>query len=910
MHYHHTILFASVASLLCACSQDTGFIKPEPRVKATLTATFEPQTKVALGEDYSISWEEGDRIMVSDGAKRTQFTATSSGESATLEAEGVILTGGRTYYALYPYDQAYISGDDLRVQIPSVIKGTAGLCPPLPAVAAMDGDERQLEFRNVCSLISFEIDGNDIVSVEIKGGGDEILAGSVLVSNPESPQVEVIQGETSVMLYADNALEAGRYYIPMLPHDFTSGLSILMKKTDGSEVPRSYGAFTLDRSRYMDLENIDTGRYIHYVLNTAEDLQAFLDDAPDCPAYVSATMRENIDLSGVSLKGASAFAGTFDGNGHTLSNWECAAPLFMELSAGATVTGLDIAATCSLDFADSQRMAFIADINKGTINSCTSSADFNIPSGGMQYITGAFAAVSEGIVSDCTNNGMVTINGSHIAVGGAVGENLGDLSGCVNNGRIVAEGQAPAVGGVCGLSDGGGTISSCKNTGPVRLNADEAVSPCLGGIAGRVIEGAITGCTNSGDITAHGSAVSSAAAGGIAGSVGPDTPSSNWSLAVSRNNGSIDVSISGAEIYAGGVAGLASVPATTSTRNTGKVTVAAGLNSTANAGGVIGKSFHEYNSLYNEGEVEVSLADAIGTARVGGIAGYMAGSQLSGANHVVTGQNQGAIRVSGGSMSVYELYIGGVVGLCAVPNVSSSNTSWVTCNTNYAAIEVNTPLRVIVGGVIAREYGLGITASSPSLSGAKNSGAITVTSPGADSYIGGVVGWHGRGRLGNANAFGQASDKAAITVTGADSSVYVGGYAGWLSSDNGGNYPACCTCISGCAFYGSIDAPGATAGVIAGAVNLVGRTTTNGIMLGSSASERLKVSSSFALNGTVIDDIGSDAFTVNTFFGAINPSATTTRTAADGTSLQNIWYMCASGSTATEASYKDGLVTI
>ena len=899
-------------ALLAGCSARIDLVQSEPYVEVRLTGTLEAQTKVGLNDDYSLSWEKGDRIMVSDGGKQRVFTALGSGASAEFGAEGVILLDDKTYYAIYPYSQAYINEDTLRVAIPSAFEGKQGVCPPLPSVASTDGKTRSLAFRNVCSLISFEIESDDITSVVIRGGAGEMISGVAEVPDPSSADATVKAGVDSVAISGSPVLEPGRYYVPVLPNNFSAGLDIVMNREDGSSIPRKYDAFSLGRSRYVDLEHIDTGRYIFYIIRDASSLQAFLDDAPGCESYVTARLQDDLDLSGVELRTASSFAGTFDGNGYGILNWKCTAPLFEELPEGASVSNLTIGSSCSLVFdGSSEELSFISRINRGSISFCTSDADFSVPDGDILYTTGAFAAVSHGSISDCTNNGGIICRGLHNAVGAIVGQNCGQVSGCVNNGDISVEGQCRAVGGIAGLVNGGGIIGSSKNSAPLSFVAEEADMVNFGGIAGLVDGGNLSGCTNEDRILVQGAAVSEACIGGIAGRAGAEEASSEWAVTSCRNNGSVEVSLSGAAFNVGGIAGWTSYAVATSSRNIGKVGVTIGIGAKANVGGVMGKSISEFKSVYNDGEITVKPGEEITSFKVGGIAGYMAGENLDAAsgNHLATGQNTGSITVEGGSVSVSENYIGGVVGLSDVKNCSQTSTSWAASNTNYADITVRTPLRVVVGGSIGRDKGLSLAAGTAVLTSARNSGNIVVESPGDNSYIGGVVGWHGRGRLGNANAFGKADAKTGIKVVGGSASVYVGAYAGWIQTDNGNNYPSCCSYISGFSCYGEIDAPGTTCGVLVGAVNLTGASTTNGIMLGSAASERPKVSSSFVFNGTTIDDVASPSFNVNTFFGAINPSTSTNRNKTDNTSLKGIWYFCTSGG-KVEVPYTDGIVTV
>ena len=189
-------------------------------------------------------------------------------------------------------------------------------------------------------------------------------------------------------------------------------------------------------------------------------------------------------------------------------------------------------------------------------------------------------------------------------------------------------------------------------------------------------------------------------------------------------------------------------------------------------------------------------------------------------------------------------------------------------------------------------------------------GVITVTNPGKDSYIGGVIGAHGRGQLGNANGFGESDTKIGkIVVTGADASTYVGGYVGYLKTDNGAG-----TTISGCGFRGEISADGATAGVIAGYVGMTGASNKNVIKLGSAhtlnddgsikSSERPKISKNFKFNGDVVGDFSLSIVVQSQYFGKIAPSTT------EGNTFAGKYFFQTAGVSDNLDSFKDGLLNL
>ncbi|MDE7127273.1 MAG: hypothetical protein K2O58_05195, partial [Bacteroidales bacterium] len=857
-----------------------------------------------------LSWENGDEILVSDGAKSTVFKASGSGSSVEFVSEGLIISSAKTYSAVYPAAASRFEDGRVTVDVPAVSAAIPDKYPECPAVAVSDGASREMTFRNVCGLLSFDVTGKDVRSLIFEGLDGEVMAGKIAIDDFAGCSFSVLEPAASVSVEAEKAIAPGRHYAAVLPQTFGKGLKVTMVKTDGSSVSREYEPFVLGRSMYVNLDKIDEGRYIRYVINDAEQLQAFLDDAPLCESYVNAVLASDIDLKGFPLVPAASYKGTFDGDGYSLHGWESDSPLFEVLEDGGAVENLNIGMSCSFTVGKGSRLAPVAGVNRGKIASCVNNADIKGVSGDSGYLIGGIAAESYGSVENCTNKGLIDIGGTLSGAGGIVGKfhgRTGDsaLSGCTNDGSVIAEGTVPAIGGIAARGSGG-VIRSCRNNGEVKMEPEGPVDSLMaGGVAG-ILDASVENCTNAGVLSVAGNALVTVAAGGV---VGRCEGEANY-IHACTHEGEVYADAVCAEVNAGGVTGWCSVPVRSSTKSDGNVFVEDRAAGNLYVGGVIGQSMSTYNAVYNNGNVTVNVGADGGQVMMGGVAGYMGNSALK-TNSLITGQNNGNVKLTGGvgndSREIF--YIAGVVGNTAIPNVSHSNTSWATCNTNHGTIETDVPLTVYAGGVFGRVTGAGVTANTACVSGARNDGAIIVSGPGPDSCVGGVVARHGRGRLGNANAFGQAVKPASIIVSGADESVSVGAYAGYVSTDNGGNYPACCMYLSGFSCYGSVDAGNATAGVLVGRAALTGNSTSNGIMLGSSSSERPKISASFVFNGVTIDNPASGDFSVGTFFGRIMPSATTTRIKTDGTSLKNVYYFCAGGVNG-EVSYTAGLQQI
>ena len=984
-NFRYILIALSAFALSCEREE----IKPEPKVLASFDAVAEApeQTKVSIDANYVLSWEAGDKIKVWDGAVETLFVADESGKTTTFKAEGVIVVPENNYVAAYPESMASFTSEELTVNVPSVVTSDPDDFPTAPAVAVTNGKDKMLEFRNVCGLISFNVVGNNIISVTIEGGNGEVLAGYVNV-DPNTAEYDaetIIDPSTSMELKGLlSGLYPGKYYVPILPNNFEKGLTLKMHTSSSTVIERTFEPFELKRSFYYDLEGIDIGRYFRYEISTAEELQQFLSDAKDCKPHVVATLVRDVDLKDVELTSADSYSGQFNGNGKSLKNWNAKSPLFKTLSKDGVVRNLTIAQSCSYELSEtSEPQAFIVGVNEGLVTSCTNrgSVSYTLSQDqtpvnrtfgsivglcrskmtecvnygniditlaaqtGAQHIGGVVGAFNSSIksvaVDGCVNEGSITIVAQqphNINVGGvcahgcndvpvaeAAAESVGAISGCVNRGevKVTAAAAYANVGGVIGYVEG--NVSSCANeaAGAVTLVAYEGsavVAPSVGGVAGTVLAGSVSGSSNAAQVSLEGAVLGAErtaaytggnvnpAVGGVVAKVGKAAENTSVNISDCSNTGAVATSLTGSPVLnIGGIAGWTSVPAVGSGANkllnNGTVTVASGSEiSEVNAGGVIGRSISTFDKIYNgeTGTVTVNLPDTRNcTARVAGVAGYM---EKAADNTFKQGHNRAAVNMNGGEMVTSTCFVAGIVAETKATKVTSNNTSWDTSNSNYGDITVDSPVKLLVGGVLGR---IGATTSGDGATArCKNRGNITVKSPKSGSCIGGVLGQHGRGKLGDANNCGIVEDPVTITVTDGASDVYVGGYVGQVNTNNGPNYPSCCTTISGFGIYGSISAPGTTAGLIAGNVKMTGKSTTNGIMI-SSNGQNVRIAKDCKINDVEVGDLTKNP--LSAFIASITPSAETTRKKNDAaqTPLKNIYYICAYGGT-TEAEFPYG----
>lgn len=180
--------------------------------------------------------------------------------------------------------------------------------------------------------------------------------------------------------------------------------------------------------------------------------------------------------------------GTFDGDGHTISNlyvnWsQSDAGLFGYVS-GSTIrnirlTGVSITGT---------------DIYTGVIGRCFGSAiDVTVEDGTISgaSATGGIVGFLSGTISHCTNRAQVTATSRN--VGGICGSSKGTIEFCTNYATVKT--TTEFLGGITGYQQGG-SISNCANHGD--LEAGNSV----GGIVGRMTQpGSISNAISTGNVT-------------------------------------------------------------------------------------------------------------------------------------------------------------------------------------------------------------------------------------------------------------------------------------------------------------------------------------------------------------------------------------------------------------------------
>ena len=283
----------------------------------------------------------------------------------------------------------------------------------------------------------------------------------------------------------------------------------------------------------------------------------------------------DIDMNGydwtpIGIDGDHYFSGTFEGNGHTISNLtitkNTAGYFGLFGITDATIQNVNLTGSLTNTISDSGSAvgAIAGLITSGTIKNCTT--DFTIISenhtlgvyvGGI--VGGAVSSTVENCVSgtglkgqlygyaggvagtvetetkviNCTYSGTIVIGNQYIICGGIVGDIYGEsgapeIAYCVNHGFINATMRTSplnaTLGGIAGDTAYTGRIHHCTNAGTVTGTAHS-----IGGIIGDASGGTVENCLNRGSVSSTGGSY----AGGIAGYV---SESASVSTCVSVGN--------------------------------------------------------------------------------------------------------------------------------------------------------------------------------------------------------------------------------------------------------------------------------------------------------------------------------------------------------------------------------------
>lgn len=226
-----------------------------------------------------------------------------------------------------------------------------------------------------------------------------------------------------------------------------------------------------------------------YTVYTADGLMAWAEAAQGNPS-LNCTLTHDIDLSGTEWEPIgdrnNVYKGTFDGNGHTISNlaitkknlsFEDDCGMFGRVGTNATIKDLTLEnVRLDVDAADVS-IGALAGSNQGTISNCRVSGNISVTNNEMGFVGGVVGRMESGVIQYCHSSASIQ-GGNSDYVGGVLGgEFLTEtvIKGCSFSGSVTGN---QYVGGIVGYCRSFEKKTACYSTGSLSST---------GGFAGGIV---------------------------------------------------------------------------------------------------------------------------------------------------------------------------------------------------------------------------------------------------------------------------------------------------------------------------------------------------------------------------------------------------------------------------------------
>ncbi len=265
----------------------------------------------------------------------------------------------------------------------------------------------------------------------------------------------------------------------------------------------------------IGLEIADGGT--RYIVSSPAALEAWATEMKNDPTQnLNCTLAADIDLTGTEWTPIPNFAGTFDGNGKTITGLTINQPstdnvgLFASIDDEGTVKNLKLD---KVNVTANSNVGAVAGQNRGTIENCSVSGKV-AGSSDNSCVGGIAGFHRKGSITDCHSSATVT---GKAYVGGIAGqssaiEGATTITACYSTGSITATksntmGYSYA-GGVVGLNTNKAILTACYATGDVKGDGNY-----VGGVVGDNVVSIVNACYHAtGSVTG-----ASGSTGGVAG---------------------------------------------------------------------------------------------------------------------------------------------------------------------------------------------------------------------------------------------------------------------------------------------------------------------------------------------------------------------------------------------------------
>ena len=245
--------------------QETGMTETSSEQLPDLTAGFaEAQTKTYVESGKYLRWHEDDRLTAFYGNtlnRQYKFNGATGDNSGSFSyvSSGNLETGNALdcIYAVYPYDEAATITDDgqISLTLPAVqtyAENSFGRGANTMIAVTENVEDTFLGFKNVGGYLKLKLynaDGATIKSIEVKGNGEEKIAGAATatVDFGEVPQLTMADdAATTITLDCGDGVALGataeaatEFWVVIPETTFEGGITITVTDTEGGIFEKS-----------------------------------------------------------------------------------------------------------------------------------------------------------------------------------------------------------------------------------------------------------------------------------------------------------------------------------------------------------------------------------------------------------------------------------------------------------------------------------------------------------------------------------------------------------------------------------------------------------------------------------------------------------------------------------------------
>ena len=274
------ILFWAAVTILAvaSCNKiEEGAPVGESNVPAFEASVEGADTKTVI-DGFKSYWDGTEGIRVLDGKLTNGKVYTTNNvekaETATfVEKDGSVALSGDDYLAVYPEGPAgsvtwdgnvanaakkfWLPGEDQKPILNSYDPSTH------IAVAYTEAGNKNLEFKNVTSLVKFTLKSDNVTEVCFYGNSNEVITGNFDVTFNEGTPTYTTKGTgyknntfAKVKAASGKTLDKGTYYISVLPCMFSKGFAAETVAYGAKGTKKNSKEYTLERSQILDLGDL------------------------------------------------------------------------------------------------------------------------------------------------------------------------------------------------------------------------------------------------------------------------------------------------------------------------------------------------------------------------------------------------------------------------------------------------------------------------------------------------------------------------------------------------------------------------------------------------------------------------------------------------------------------------------